>query len=82
MAAQADVTRRPSEPGGLSVGAREQLATRVRLALAAQLRTARLLDDQLVHSDARRLATLRAQRVASSREHEHQIVVLTATITD
>jgi uncharacterized protein YhaN len=35
----------------LSVGTREQLATIVRLAIAAQLKTAVLLDDQLVHSD-------------------------------
>jgi hypothetical protein len=70
------------EPGSLSVGAREQLATLVRLALAAQLRTTLLLDDQLVHSDAQRLATLRAQLLASSREYEHQIVVLTCRPAD
>ena len=39
----------------LSVGTRDQLATLVRLAVASQLRSAILLDDQLVHTDVARL---------------------------
>lgn len=70
------------EPDSLSVGAREQLATLMRLALAAQLRTAIVLDDQLVHSDTSRLAAVRTQLLASSREREHQILVFTCRPAD
>jgi DNA repair exonuclease SbcCD ATPase subunit len=43
----------------LSVGTREQLATLIRLAIAAQLGSAIVLDDQLVHTDAKRFAWFR-----------------------
>ena len=39
----------------LSVGTRDQLATLVRLSVASQLKTAIVLDDQLVHTDESRL---------------------------
>ena len=39
----------------LSVGTRDQLATLVRLTIAEQLKTAIVLDDQLVHTDPSRL---------------------------
>jgi hypothetical protein len=43
----------------LSVGTREQLATLIRLAIAEQLKSAIVLDDQLVQTDARRFAWFR-----------------------
>jgi hypothetical protein len=61
----------------LSVGTREQIATLVRLAIAAQLQTALVLDDQLVHSDTERLQWFRDRLCASARERQHQIVVIT-----
>ena len=61
----------------LSVGTREQIATLVRLAIAAQLQTALVLDDQLVHSDTERLQWFRDRLCASARERQHQIIVIT-----
>lgn len=66
----------------LSVGTREQLATIVRLAIAAQLKTAVLLDDQLVHSDSGRIEWFRKQLRSSVREHNHQIIVMTCRCSD
>jgi hypothetical protein len=66
----------------LSVGTREQLATIVRLAIAAQLKTAVLLDDQLVHSDSRRIEWFRKQVRNSVREHDHQVIVMTCRLSD
>jgi len=66
----------------LSVGTREQLATIVRLAIAAQLKTAVLLDDQLVHSDSVRLEWFRQQLHHSVRTHDHQIIVMTCRLAD
>ncbi|MCC6645648.1 MAG: hypothetical protein IT374_08775 [Polyangiaceae bacterium] len=48
------------DPASLSVGTREQLATLLRLSLAERLAAPLLLDDQLVQSDAPRMAWLRA----------------------
>lgn len=72
-------TRRLEE---LSVGTREQLATIVRVAIAAQLKTAVLLDDQLVHSDSERLQWFRRQLQNSVRTHDHQIIVVTCRLED
>lgn len=66
----------------LSVGTREQLATLIRLAIAAQLKTVVLLDDQLVQSDAGRLEWFRERLRAAVREHDHQVIVLTCRPTD
>jgi len=66
----------------LSVGTREQLATIVRLAIAAQLKTTVLLDDQLVHSDSSRIEWFRNQVRNSVREHDHQIIVMTCRLAD
>jgi uncharacterized protein YhaN len=66
----------------LSIGTREQLATIVRLAIAAQLKTAVLLDDQLVHSDSGRIEWFRNQLRNSVREHDHQVVVMTCRLSD
>ena len=66
----------------LSVGTREQLATIVRLAIAAQLKTAVLLDDQLVHSDSARLEWFRTQVRNSVRNHDHQVIVMTCRLSD
>ncbi|HTV01762.1 MAG TPA: AAA family ATPase [Luteitalea sp.] len=61
----------------LSVGTREQLATLLRLAIAGHLRTAVVLDDQLVHSDTGRLRWFGERLRASAAEHEHQVIVFT-----
>ena len=61
----------------LSVGTKEQIATLVRLAIAAQLQTALVLDDQLVHSDTERLRWFRDRLCASAHDRQHQIVVIT-----
>jgi len=61
----------------VSVGTREQLATLIRLAIAGYLRTAIVLDDQLVHSDSARLEWFRRCLRDSSRTHDHQVVVFT-----
>jgi hypothetical protein len=52
----------------LSVGTREQLATLLRLAIAEQLRSAIVLDDHLVQTDATRLAWFR-QTLRSAANH-------------
>ena len=65
------------ELSDLSVGTREQLATLIRLAIAAQLETSLLLDDQLVHSDTERLGWFREELCKSARDRQHQIIVLT-----
>lgn len=61
----------------LSVGTREQLATLLRLVIAGHLKTALVLDDQLVHSDSERLTWFRERLCASAREHDHQVIVFT-----
>jgi DNA repair exonuclease SbcCD ATPase subunit len=66
----------------LSVGTREQLATLIRLAVAANLGTALVLDDQLVHSDSGRLAWFRDQLRASARDFGHQVIVFTCRLED
>src|SRR5204863_9420064 len=66
----------------LSVGTREQLATLIRLAVAAHLRTAVVLDDQLVHSDSERLAWFRDRLRASVKDHDHQVIVFTCRAED
>ena len=58
------------------------MATIVRLAIAAQLKTAVLLDDQLVHSDSERLHWFRQQLLQSVRTHDHQIIVMTCRLAD
>lgn len=66
----------------LSVGTREQLATLIRLAVAAHLKTAVVLDDQLVHSDTERLAWFRCRLRASVKDHDHQVIVFTCRAED
>jgi len=66
----------------LSVGTREQLATLIRLAIAAQLKTAVLLDDQLVHSDSGRIEWFRKQVRHSVCEYGHQVIVMTCRLSD
>ncbi len=61
----------------MSLGAREQLATLLRLAIAGYLRTALVLDDQLVHSDSGRLAWFNQKLRESVSEHGHQVIVFT-----
>jgi len=70
------------ELASLSVGTRDQLATFVRLALAAHLKSVIVLDDQLAQSDPRRLDWFRERLRASVRDHEHQIVVITCRPLD
>lgn len=69
-------------PAALSVGTREQLATILRLALAGQLRTVLLLDDQLVQSDLTRLEWFRQALRMSARERDHQLLVITCRCDD
>jgi chromosome segregation ATPase len=71
---------RPVE--ALSVGIRDQLATIVRLALAAHLRSVVVLDDQLTQSDARAMRWFRDRIRASVRDHGHQVVVVTCNAED
>jgi chromosome segregation ATPase len=66
----------------LSVGTREQLATLIRLAIAAHLQTALVLDDQLVHSDSARLEWFRERLRSSVRKHSHQVIVFTCRPDD
>jgi hypothetical protein len=61
----------------LSVGTREQLATLIRLAVAGHLKTALILDDQLVHSDEERLRWFREKMRASVVDYGHQVIVFT-----
>jgi uncharacterized protein YhaN len=70
------------EIDALSVGTREQLATLLRLCLAAQLKTFVLLDDQLVQSDWLRLASLKDCLRTSVRDADHQVVVITCRPLD
>jgi hypothetical protein len=64
----------------LSVGTKEQLSTLFRLSLAEYLRTAIVLDDQLVQSDGYRMDWFRT--LLSEKAHAFQIVVLTCRPTD
>jgi chromosome segregation ATPase len=66
----------------LSVGTRDQLATLVRLALAAHLKSIVLFDDQLAQSDHERLAWFGSRLRACVREHKHQIIVITCRPLD
>jgi chromosome segregation ATPase len=72
----------PRQASELSVGTREQLATLIRLAIAAHLQTALVLDDQLVHSDSGRLAWFRDRLRSSAAERYHQIIVFTCRPED
>jgi hypothetical protein len=66
----------------LSVGTRDQLATLIRLTLAAQLKTLLVLDDQLAQSDPDRIGWFRDRLRASVRDHAHQIIVITCRPLD
>ncbi len=66
----------------LSIGTREQLATLLRLAIAGYLKTALVLDDQLVHSDSERLNWFRDRLRASAGERGHQVIVFTCRPSD
>ena len=68
--------------GRMSVGARHQLATLLRMSLAAYLRPVVVLDDQLAHSDPHRLQWFREQLRSSVRGHGHQIFVITCRPLD
>jgi uncharacterized protein YhaN len=70
------------ELGSLSVGTRDQLATLVRLALAAHLKSVIVLDDQLAQSDSQRLVWFRDRLRASVGDHNHQIIVITCRPLD
>jgi DNA repair exonuclease SbcCD ATPase subunit len=70
------------ELGSLSVGTRDQLATLVRLALAAHLKSVVVLDDQLTQSDPNRLGWFRDRLRASVRDHNHQVIVITCRPLD
>jgi uncharacterized protein YhaN len=59
----------------LSVGTREQLATLIRLAIAEHLKSAIILDDQLVQTDPKRLAWFRD--VLRRTSVQTQVIVLT-----
>jgi uncharacterized protein YhaN len=64
----------------LSVGTREQLATLIRLAIAEQLKSAIVLDDQLVQTDAKRFAWFR--EVLRRTCLHAQVIVLTCRPED
>ena len=66
----------------MSVGTRHQLATLIRLALAAHLQTTVVLDDQLVHSDTNRLLWFRDRLRHAVAENEFQAVVVTCRPLD
>ncbi len=66
----------------LSVGARHQLATLIRLSLASYLKTTLVLDDQLAHSDPDRLLWFRNQLRASADENGIQVIVITCRPLD
>jgi chromosome segregation ATPase len=72
-------SRRPEE---MSVGTRDQLATLIRLTLAAQLQSVLVLDDQLAHSDTDRMEWFRQRLRNSSIDNQHQIVVITCRCED
>jgi uncharacterized protein YhaN len=77
-----DVGGEMREPDALSVGTREQLATLVRLALATELKSCLLLDDQLVQSDPQRLDWFRNLLKVSVREQGMQIIIFTCRRED
>jgi uncharacterized protein YhaN len=54
----------------------------VKLALAAQLKSTVVLDDQLVHSDPERQIWFRDALQASVRDFAHQVIVLTCRPDD
>lgn len=64
----------------ISVGTREQLSTLYRLSLAEYLRTAIVLDDQLVQSDDSRMDWFRS--LLAEKAHSFQIVVFTCRPSD
>lgn len=66
--------------GGLSVGTKDQLATLIRLAIAQELKTAIVLDDQLVHTDLSRLGWFADTLRAVAREA--QVLVFTCRPRD
>src|SRR5262249_46566857 len=66
----------------LSVGTKDQLATLVRLAVASQLKSAILLDDQLVHTDSQRLAWFSDVLRKVAQEAKMQVVVFTCRPLD
>jgi DNA repair exonuclease SbcCD ATPase subunit len=66
----------------LSAGTRHQLAVLVRLALSAHLQATLLLDDQLVHSDPKRLEWFRETLQESAKQYDHQIIVITCRPSD
>ena len=66
----------------MSVGTREQLSTLVRVALAEQLQSVLVLDDQLVQSDPARIEWFQELLRQSVRQFGHQIVVLTCRPDD
>jgi hypothetical protein len=66
----------------MSVGTRDQLATLIRLTLAAQLQSVLVLDDQLAHSDTERMRWFRQRLRNSSINNKHQIVVVTCRYED
>jgi hypothetical protein len=70
------------EVAALSVGTRDQLATLIRLVLAAYLKTAVVLDDQLTQTDPGRLGWFRDLLDAGVRDHGHQIIVITCRPQD
>jgi uncharacterized protein YhaN len=65
---------------GLSTGTRNQLATLIRLTIAAQLKSAIVLDDHLVHTDPVRLAWFREMLMKTALNT--QVVVLTCRPED
>jgi uncharacterized protein YhaN len=64
----------------ISVGTREQMATLYRLALAEHLRTAIVLDDQLVQSDDERMGWFRS--LFTEHAQSLQILVFTCRPND
>ncbi len=70
------------EWASLSVGTRDQLATIIRLVLAAQLKTVVVFDDQLTQSDHHRLKWFKGRLRASVRDHDHQVIVITCRPLD
>lgn len=66
----------------MSIGTRDQLATLIRMTLAAQLQSVLVLDDQLAHSDTERMKWFRERLRNSSNDHQHQIVVVTCRCED
>jgi hypothetical protein len=64
----------------LSVGTRNQLATLIRLTIAAQLKSAIVLDDHLVHTDPVRLAWF--QEMLTTTALNTQVIVLTCRPED